>query len=160
MSLKNNRLRRAEGILLLSALGLVLILYFASSKSNNQTSDSNSHGMGNENANTALAPLPTAANSTALPASPLEFLGHRSRRGSAAQQAVPNSPIDFQNPAQAAQAPSPIATPGTPTQLDRLKPQSIDTGKGPPGVPVTNKMLGRSSEALRNESPAASTSAP
>jgi hypothetical protein len=158
MSPKNTRLRPAEGILLLSALGLVLILYFASSRSNNTTSDSNSHG--NDNANMALAPLPAVTNSTALPTSPLEFLGNRSRRGSAAQQAVPNSPIDIQNPAQAVKAPSEIATPGTPTQLDRSKPQSLDTGKGPPGIPVTNKMLNGSSEALRNESPAVSTSAP
>lgn len=152
---KNTKLRRTEAALLLGALGLVIILYWASSKSSNETIDSSSQSR--ENTNTPLAPLPAAANSTPHPTTPLEALLNRPPRGLSPQQAMPNPQIDSESPAQAAGASSEMAAPGAPALLDRSQPQNLGNGNGngkaPPGVPVTKKMLDPSFEALRNDNP-------
>lgn len=105
---------------------------------------------------------PAVGASAPAPFTPLGFLLEHRRRRTSSTQAMPNAPIDINQPAQAmaTEMPPITDTPGAPNQVGDSVPKSMATEKGPPGIPIPAENLGRDSEALRNDSPPATPNSP
>jgi hypothetical protein len=153
---KKARLRRTEGILLLAAGGLVIALYLASSKTNEKAppeKSADSQTLEQSNTTPPQDISPASAPNTPKSATPLELLLNHPHRRSGGQSSNTLAPIDAQFPARAAETPAEMPASGPPNTVDAAKPQNLATEKGPPGLPVNEKILSRSSAALRNNTP-------
>lgn len=158
MNLKDARSRWSAGLLLITALGVGIAIYQTTSPPGNEQGsphEASAPGpIGQELHEQAANGPPAVGASASAPMSPLEFLlNNRQRQRAATGQLIPNAPLNSNEPAQAAETASDTAPAGSPVQLGHSRAESLATEKGPRGIPMPAENLGRTSGALRNDSP-------